>query len=254
MSWALQQGRVRFASVVTFPVDPRVLRGLVPSATELDTFDGEALISLVGLRFTENRLLGVPILFGRRYDQVDLRFYVKRQVDGEWRHGVTFVRELVPVSSLVSLGHLLYGEAHERLPVVARVREPEPHRPGHAVYRWQTEQFVHRLTVDFSGVPSIPAPGSREEFLVDRCWAYIAYHSDLTREYRVDHEPWRIWPTGEVQLSAGIPSAFGERFRRALSSKPVSVLVAEGSRVEVHRPTTIPNSGPTEQARPAMTH
>jgi uncharacterized protein len=252
MSWALLQGRACYVSVVTFAIDPRVLRGLVPSATEVDTFDGDAFLSLVALQFADNRLLGLPVPFARRYDQVNLRFYVRRRMDGgEWRHGLTYVREMVPVSSLVSLGHLLYGEAYERLPVAAHVRAPEQTRPGHAVYRWQTDRHVHRLTVDFSGEPRLPEPASREEFLLGRNWGYVAHHADLTREYRIDHPPWRIWPSADAQLSPDVADAFGDRFRRALAGPPISVFVAEGSRVQVHRPATIPQSNAAGQVRPA---
>jgi hypothetical protein len=41
---------------------------------------------------------------------------------------------------------------------------------------------------------------------------------------------------------------FGDRFTRALSSAPVSVLVAEGSHMEVHRPVTLPPLAPPQPA------
>lgn len=241
MGWALVKGRVRYVSVVSFAIDSIALGGLVPTGTELDTLDGSALVSVSGLEFAENRLLGLPVPFARRYAQVDLRFYVRRRAGGEERRGVVFVSEMLPVGSLVSLGHLLYGEAYQRLPVSARVRPPDAARrvSGRAVYRWLVDDRVHRLAADFAGEPRLPAPGSTEAFLLDRPWAYVAHHPDLTREYRIDHPPWRIWPVAEARLSPEVALLFGDRFRRALASPPVSVLVSEGSRLAVHRPVTI---------------
>ena len=60
----------------------------VPAGTELDLFQGRALVSLVAFHFGDNRALGVPIPFARDYDQVNLRFYVRRLMpDGTWRRG-----------------------------------------------------------------------------------------------------------------------------------------------------------------------
>jgi uncharacterized protein len=251
MSLALVQGRVRYMAIVTFAIDPRALRGLVPVGTDLDCFEnGFAPLSMVGLQFTDNRLLGLPIPFARCYDQVNLRFYVHRKLSvDERRSGTVCVRELVPVSSLASAGHLLYGEAYQRLPVSARIRPPDGgQRPGRAVYRWRTERLIHRLAVDFAGEPTLPAPGSVEEFLVARYWGYVSRHADLTREYRVDHPPWRVWSSAEARMTPEVALLFGDRFTRALSSAPVSVLVAEGSHMEMHRPVTLPPLPPPAPA------
>jgi uncharacterized protein len=252
MSLALLSGRARHVAILTFRMDPRALRGLVPVGTELDTFDdGSAPLSMVALQFADSRVLGLPIPFARSYDQITLRFYVRRRLAREeWRRGTVPVIELVPVSALVSAGHILYGEAHERRPVTSRVRPPDPanDRPGRAIYRWRTDRSIHRLAVDFSGEPQLPAPGSPEAFLVERHWGYLVRHADLTREYRVDHPPWRIWPVARGQLTAEVPQLFGDRFARALTAPPVSVLVAEGSHMEVHRPITLPPLPPPAPA------
>ncbi|HKE19548.1 MAG TPA: DUF2071 domain-containing protein [Kofleriaceae bacterium] len=237
---------------MTFAIDPRALRGLVPVGTEIDTFDdGRAPLSMVALRFDDSRVLGLPIPFARSYDQVALRFYVRRWLGGDrWRRGTVPVIEFVPVSALVSAGHVLYGEAYERRPVTSRVRPPDPgtNRGGRAVYRWRTDRSIHRLAVDFSGELHLPAPDSREAFLVERYWGYLARHADLTSEVRVDHPPWRIWSAAEGHLTAEVPQLFGDRFARALASPPVSVVVAEGSRLELHRPITLPPMPPPAPA------
>ncbi len=134
MSVALVRGEVRFVSIVTFTIDPRSLRGLVPVGTEVNTFDdGQAPLSVVGLRFAENHLLGLPVPFASCYDQIQLRFYVRRKMGrNEWRRGMVHVRDLLPVSSFLSAGHVLYGEAYQRLPVTSRVRPPDPGRPARA--------------------------------------------------------------------------------------------------------------------------
>jgi uncharacterized protein YqjF (DUF2071 family) len=180
----------------------------------------------------------VPLPFARDYDQVNFRLYVRRlQPDGSWRHGVVFVREMTPASPVVTGARFVYGENFDCVPVTSRVREPDAQavRAGRALYRWRDDRLVHRLAVDFSGPAAVPAPGSLEEFLAERHFGYVAADR-ATREYRVDHPPWRIWRATAARLSPAAADSFGPRFARALARDPVSAFVAEGSHVLLHRP------------------
>ena len=38
-----------------------MLKPLVPAGTELDSWEGQTLVSLVGFLFSDTRLLGVPV-------------------------------------------------------------------------------------------------------------------------------------------------------------------------------------------------
>jgi hypothetical protein len=46
--------------------------------------------------FADTRLAGVPVPFHRRFEEVNLRFHVRRETGGETRRGVVFVKEIVP--------------------------------------------------------------------------------------------------------------------------------------------------------------
>lgn len=246
------QGVVEYAAFVNYAVDRRALAPLVPQGLDLDLFDGVAWVSLVAFHFADNRLFGIPIPFARSYDQVSFRFYVKRRLpDGGVRHGVVFLREIIPVSSIAAGARLFYGERYERHPVSSRVRDPEPAaRAGRAVYRWREQRQVHRLALDFSGVAEVPAAGSLEEFLVERHWGYAARAAG-TVEYRVDHAPWRVWHAEAARLSGDAAQSFGDRFARVLSAPPASAFVAEGSRMWMHRPTMMAGTAVQAHQAPA---
>src|SRR5690606_22353634 len=67
-------------------IDPAVLGPLVPRGVELDTWDdGRHRVSVVGFQFLDTRLLGVPVPFHRDFDEVNLRFYVRRKGPEGWR-------------------------------------------------------------------------------------------------------------------------------------------------------------------------
>ena len=64
--------------LINYPCPAPLLEPLVPAGTELDTWGGRPLVSLVGFLFADTRLLGVPIPFHRTFEEVNLRFYVRR--------------------------------------------------------------------------------------------------------------------------------------------------------------------------------
>ena len=83
----------RHLVMLNYEVPPALLEPLVPAGTELDTWNGATLASVVGFRFLDTRVIGIPIPGHRDFDEVNLRFYVRRRgEDGQWRRAVVFVR------------------------------------------------------------------------------------------------------------------------------------------------------------------
>jgi uncharacterized protein YqjF (DUF2071 family) len=73
--------------MLTYEIDAETLHPRVPAGTELDLWNGQALVSVVAFRFTHTRVLGMPIPFHRDFDEVNLRFYVRRYVRGSGERG-----------------------------------------------------------------------------------------------------------------------------------------------------------------------
>src|SRR5215470_8779588 len=99
-------------AMLNFETDPAAIAALVPAGTELDAWNGQTFLSVVGFRFLDTRVLGVAIPFHRNFDEVNLRFYVRRRVDDGWRRGVVFVTELVPRWALAAVARVAYGEPY----------------------------------------------------------------------------------------------------------------------------------------------
>jgi uncharacterized protein YqjF (DUF2071 family) len=87
-------------AMANYEVDSAVLRPWVPAGTEIDLWNDRCFVSVVGFQFLDTRLLGIPIPFHRDFEEVNLRFYVKRVVGSEIRRGVVFVKEIVPRRAL----------------------------------------------------------------------------------------------------------------------------------------------------------
>ena len=92
----------RHLAMLNYEVDPAILRDRVPAGTTLDSFAGKTYISVVGFLFLKTVVKGIPIPFHRDFEEINLRFYVKRRPPGghadgrDDRRGVVFVKELVP--------------------------------------------------------------------------------------------------------------------------------------------------------------
>src|SRR5579862_8593131 len=92
--------------MLNYSVAPDLLQPFVPAGTELDSFGGHTYASLIGFEFNRTRIAGAPIPFHQSFEEVNLRFYVRR---GD-RRGVVFIRELVPKRAVVAVARALFGE------------------------------------------------------------------------------------------------------------------------------------------------
>src|ERR1700761_9171017 len=90
----------RKLAMANYPVEPDALRPLLPAHTELDTWEGESYVSLVGFQFREVRIKGFSIPFHTHFPEVNLRFYVRYEENNEWKRGVVFIREIVPLPAV----------------------------------------------------------------------------------------------------------------------------------------------------------
>ena len=98
MTRAFLTAEWRHIAMLNYEVDPAVLIPHLPKGTELDTPGGRHFVSLVGFLFLDTHVLGLPALFHQNFEEVNLRFYVRRIVGKESLSGVVFLREMVPLT------------------------------------------------------------------------------------------------------------------------------------------------------------
>jgi uncharacterized protein YqjF (DUF2071 family) len=231
----------RYLAILSYEVPRELVGPLVPAGTELDECGGATLASMVGFRFLDTRVLGLRVPGHGDFDEVNLRFYVRRRgEDGQWRRGVVFVREFVPRRAVALVARWCYHEPYTALPMrhelaVEGIAEGSP---GGASYGWALGGQWHRLGVRVAGRPERPAPGSEAEFIVEHYWGYTALRGGACREYRVEHPPWRLWPAVASAFECDVRAVYGPGFAECLRGEPRSALLAEGSPVVVHRGRT----------------
>jgi uncharacterized protein len=174
----------RYLVMLNFEVEPGVLVPLVPAGTGLDLWQGRALVSVVGFRFLGTRLLGVPVPFHRDFDEVNLRFYVRRELPGgDARRGVVFVRELVPRLAIAFVARLVYNEPYRALPMRSSVPAAPVDAPGRLTYEWRLGGAWQRLAATAEGRPAVAAAGSEGNFITEHHWGYTRQRDGSTLEY-----------------------------------------------------------------------
>lgn len=221
--------------LLNYEADPALLHPRVPAGTELDVWQGRCLISLVGFMFLDTRLLGVPIPGHRNFEEVNLRFYVRRRGDdGAWKRAVVFVRELVPRWAIAALARQLYNEPYLAVPMSHEIRVT-PEAGGSALYGWRYAGASFELGVETHGPAQPLVPGSEAEFITEHYWGYTRQRDGGTLEYQVEHPPWNVWTAERARFSGPGELLYGPDFGPILAGPPVSAFLAVGSPIAVHQ-------------------
>ena len=223
--------------VLNYEVDPQVLEPRVPAGCELDLWNGRAYVSAVGFMFLNTRLLGLPVPFHRNFEEINLRFYVRRQGPAEMRRGVTFIKELVPRWAIAKVARLIYNENYFSVPMSHSFGASAGERTLR--YSWSETGRENSISARIAGPARQMEPGSLEEFILEHYWGYTRLRSGKTAEYRVEHPPWLVYSPVEGRLDSNAGLIYGSEFAEKLAGKPDSMVVAEGSAIKVYRGETI---------------
>jgi uncharacterized protein len=224
----------RYLAMLNYQVDPHLIEKLVPSTTELDCWQGKTFVSLVGFRFLNARVLGLPIPFHRDFDEVNLRFYVCRRERSDVKRGVVFVREIVPRWAIATVARMAYNEPYVSLPMSHSI-EPQSDGRLHVEYSWRTRKGSNRLSLSAGGEAKIPEEGSEAQFITEHYWGYTAQRDGGCVEYRVAHPSWRVWNSHDAKFEGDVEELYGNDLAAVLRSEPDSAFLAEGSAVTVYR-------------------
>lgn len=220
--------------MLNYPCPPELLTPHLPQGVELDTWEGQTLVSMVGFMFLDTKVLGVRIPGHVNFEEVNLRFYVKRVTpQGEVRRGVVFIKELVPKPMIAFTARTIYEEPYLAVPMGHKI-SIDPNQGGSLEYTWTLRDTDYKLAAEVKGPANELQPGSEEEFITEHYWGYTKRSKGFTSEYQVAHPRWRVWRCSSSAFEADIPLLYGRQFVEVLSGQPRSGLLAVGSEVAVY--------------------
>lgn len=224
--------------MLNYEIEPSLLTRYVPPGTRLDSFNGRTYVSLVGFTFRRTMLVGLfPVPFHADFDEVNLRFYVRRKKGSDNRRGVVFIAEVVPRCAIAMTARLLYGENYTCLPMKHRIGWEGPTKT--VEYQWRVAGRWCRLSAQTVGSSQHPASGSLEQFITEHYWGYSTRRSSGCLEYRVSHVPWQVWATSTARFEGDASALYGREFGQILQRAPDCAFVADGSSVIVFRGNSV---------------
>ncbi|MDQ2665916.1 MAG: DUF2071 domain-containing protein [Gemmatimonadota bacterium] len=221
-------------------VEPSLLTPSVPRGTTLDRWQGTTYVSLVGFLFDDTRVPGIPVPLHRTFQEVNLRFYVRRTLHDKVRRGVTFVRELVPRVAIATTARLLYNEPYRSLPMRHAFGPSGAEGMPRAVeYAWRTRKGRTSLRAEARGVRQQPEMDSHEAFITEHYWGYTRQRDGGTVEYQVTHPRWKVWSAEMAMITGDLEGVYGGELAAVLHGRPSSAFIADGSAVTVHAPSSM---------------
>jgi len=223
--------------IINYEIDSNILDKYTPKGTELDLWNDKCYLSLIGFMFEDVKVLGIKIPFYVNFEEVNLRFYVKRYEDGIWKRGVVFVKEIVPKHAITIVANTLYNEHYQTLKM--RHSRTENANSKSFQYDWKKEDKWNSIAMTtYKNAMPIEA-GSEAEFITEHYFGYTKFNEETTIEYEVTHPRWQQLEVIDYKVDVDFEKVYGKDFRFLEDMKPASAFLALGSKITIEGKKTI---------------
>jgi uncharacterized protein len=225
-----------YLAMFNYEVDPEVLKPHLPPFTEIDYFEGKAIVSVVGFLFNNTKVMGVKWPGFVNFEEVNLRYYIKYFDGKEWKRGVGFISEIVPSKIIATTANVLYNE-HYSTAKMSHILNVENNKLS-IEYFWQKRNgYKNVMQISASAFAQKIEPNSEAEFIFEHYYGYNKFNETTTIEYSLAHPIWEVYPVISHILDYNVEELYGAEFVPFLQNvNPLSVMLAKGSAVNVKTP------------------
>lgn len=217
--------------MANYSVNPALLQPYLPKGVALDFYNHKTYVSLVGFMFKQTSLFNIPIPFLGTFEEINLRFYVKRIEEETTKRGVVFINETVPYKPVAWLANKLYKEHYMAIPTKNSIALENSFKKVR--YAWKINKAWNHLAVTAAVEKENMVPGSIEEFIFEHYHGYTKINDHHSQEYKVNHPRWQVNQVTDYSLECDFTTMYGKDFSFLAYQKPDSVIIAEGSLVTV---------------------
>jgi hypothetical protein len=165
------------------------------------------------------------------FEEINLRFYVKRKTAQGYRRGVVFINETVPYKPVAWLANKLYKEHYIAIPTNHNIVIGEDTKL--IQYDWKMGQTWNHMKVKASTLKREMDRGSLEEFIFEHYFGYTRIDENRSQEYRINHPRWMVNDVLEAFVDCDFAAMYGEAFAHLSAKVPKSVIIAKGSAISV---------------------
>ena len=218
-------------AMINYVIDPKILEKYVPAGTELDFFEGKCYVSFIGFLFENVKVLGLKIPFHSDFEEVNLRFYVRRFENGVWKRGAVFISEIVPKYAISFVANTFYNEHYETFPMKHSLKVNDNSREF--IYEWKVKNNWNTINIHTNKNPIGIEIGSESEFITEHYFGYNKVSGTETIEYEVKHPRWQQYEVIKNSSSINFEDVYGEEFAFIKDLEPTSVFLAVGSKISI---------------------
>ncbi len=216
--------------MANYEMEPAALEPYLPKGVELDFYNNKTYVSLVGFMFKKTSLFGVPIPFFGSFEEINLRFYVRKIEDGKIKKGVVFINETVPFKIVALLANKLYKEHYISIPTKNSIEIAE-HKQ--IKYEWKINDKWNSIAVKSDTNKYTIEKATIEEFIFERYFGFTKISASSTQEYQIRHPKWMTHKMLDTHVDCDFKSMYGDAFSGLSNQTPDSIILAEGSQVSV---------------------
>ena len=217
--------------MANYEVPPDVLTPYLPKGVELDFYNDKTYVSLVGFMFKNSKLFKIPIPLLGTFEEINLRFYVKRSEGDAIKRGVVFINETVPYKLVAWLANKLYKEHYTAILTKNNIVNAESTK--NIKYEWKLNKKWNHIATTVEQKNTAMLQGSIEEFIFEHYYGYTRLNSQNSLEYKVNHPRWNVNKVIDYSINCDFKSMYGIDFSFLSRRQPDSVMVAEGSAVTI---------------------
>jgi uncharacterized protein YqjF (DUF2071 family) len=220
-----------------YEINPEILENYTPKGTELDLWNGKCYLSLIGFMFENVKVLGIKVPFHVNFEEVNLRFYVKRYENNKWKRGVVFIKEIVPKHAITIVANTLYNEHYQTLKMRHSRIENETSKTFQ--YEWLKDSKWNSISMTTEKTAIPIELNSEAEFITEHYFGYTNYNKEKSIEYAVSHPRWEQFKVIESAIDVDFESIYGKDFKLLKDLKPTSEFLALGSKISIEGKKTI---------------
>jgi uncharacterized protein YqjF (DUF2071 family) len=223
-------GEWRKLIMVNYTVPSKILQKYVPHGTHLCPYQDIYLLTLAGFLFEDVKVKGIRIPFNHTFEEINLRFYVEKDTDGE--KGIVFINEIVSKLFFGFAANIFAREHYSIYPT-----EHEFDKKGSDLslaYYWKYKG-QHSIEADVIDHPRPIKPASEEEFVLKKHWSFTKVSNHVTSPMFVKHPDWLVYPLNEFEVKVDFKKLYGKNFGFLNSALPHSIQVAEGSPIQMKK-------------------
>lgn len=217
--------------MANYEIDPKILIPFVPKGVDLDFFNGKCYISLVGFMFKNTRLFNIPIPFFGNFEEINLRFYVKRVEGNKVTRGVVFINETIPYPIVAWVANKLYNEHYTVVPTKHKIKSENFSKE--VQFEWLLNNKWNSISVVSAIKSQKMEKNSLENFIYEHYYGYTKTAKNETLEYKLQHPSWKVSEVLAYDINCDFEAMYGNAFAILNQMEPQTVFIAEGSSVGI---------------------